>query len=234
MQVIHRSYIEWMDIGQILDASEDALAVGDPVGPAGFWRAVAAVKRDPDLVERFADRISVIDSEAFRQWVMITVPLWAGNLLAIGGTLVGFALIWWAYFLGGLLSGLIFLLGFGIILVTTHSLAHLLIGSLVGIKFLKWFVGSVTQPQPGVKIDYSTYLRTPPRSRAWMHASGAIVTKLIPFLLLGAAYGADVPGWVVVVLLGVGIGQIVTDLVWSTTSSDWKKFKREMEFAQGR
>jgi hypothetical protein len=65
-----------------------------------------------------------------------------------------------------------------------------------------------------------------------MHASGAIVTKLIPFLLLGAAYGADVSRWVVLVLLGVGIGQIVTDLLWSTTSADWKKFKREMEFAQ--
>ena len=234
MQVIYRSYIEWMEIDQILHASEDALAVGDPIGHTGFWRAVATVKGDPDLVERYADRISVIDAEAFRQWAMITVPLWAGNLLAIGGTFVGFALIWWAYFLGDLLAGLIFLLGFGIILVTTHSLTHLLVGSLVGINFLKWFVGSVTRPQPGVKIDYSTYLRTPPRSRAWMHASGAIVTKLMPFLLLGAAYGADVPRWVVLVLLGVGIGQIVTDLVWSTTSSDWKKFKREMEFAQTR
>jgi len=223
-----------MDIDQILDSSEDALAVGDQIGPTGFWGAVATVKGDPDLVERYADRISVIDAEAFRQWAMITVPLWAGNLLAIGGTFVGFALIWWAYFLGDLLSGLIFLLGFGIILVTTHSLAHLLVGSLVGMSFLSWFVGSVTRPQPGVKIDYSTYLRTPPRSRAWMHASGAIVTKLIPFLLLGAAYGANVPRWVMLVLLGVGIGQIVTDVVWSTTSSDWKKFKREMEFAQGR
>lgn len=223
-----------MEIDQILDASEDALTSGEPIGPTGFWRAVAAVKGDFDLVESYADRISVIDAEAFRQWAMITVPLWAGNLLAIGGTFVGFGLIWWAYFLGDLLSGLMFLLGFLIILTTTHGLAHLLVGTLVGMKFLEWFVGSVTQPQPGVKIDYSTYLRTPPRSRAWMHASGAIVTKLIPFLLLGAAYGADVPRWVVLVLLSVGIGQIVTDVVWSTTSSDWNKFKREMEFAQSR
>ena len=65
-----------------------------------------------------------------------------------------------------------------------------------------------------------------------MHASGALITKAIPFLLLGAAWGAEIPGWAVLVLLGVGVGQIITDIVWSTRSSDWKKFKREMAFAQ--
>jgi hypothetical protein len=65
-----------------------------------------------------------------------------------------------------------------------------------------------------------------------MHASGALVTKVLPFAFLGAALAADIPIWAVVVLVAVGIGQIVTDLLWSTKASDWKKFRREMGFAQ--
>jgi hypothetical protein len=65
-----------------------------------------------------------------------------------------------------------------------------------------------------------------------MHASGALVTKIVPFALLGAAFAADVPIWTVVVLIVVGIGQVLTDVIWSTKASDWKKFRREMGFAQ--
>ena len=34
----------------------------------GFWKAVAAVKRDPELVARFAKRIAVVDRAAFERW----------------------------------------------------------------------------------------------------------------------------------------------------------------------
>ena len=68
-------------------------------------------------------------------------------------------------------------------------------------------------------------------ARAWMHASGALVTKAIPFVLLGAAWGMEAPGWAWAVLLVVGIGQVATDLLWSTKSSDWKKFARERRYA---
>jgi hypothetical protein len=64
-----------------------------------------------------------------------------------------------------------------------------------------------------------------------MHASGAIVTKIVPFALIGAALAAAVPGWVVWLLVVVGIGQIITDVLWSTNASDWKKYRREMSFS---
>jgi hypothetical protein len=65
-----------------------------------------------------------------------------------------------------------------------------------------------------------------------MHASGAVVTKIVPFALIGAALAAAVPSWVIWVLLVVGFGQIATDVLWSTKASDWKKYLREMTFAQ--
>jgi hypothetical protein len=218
------------EITETLRLAEVAVKAGDPLGPTGFWKAVAAVKANPTLIEANADRIGVIDSIAFRNWALLTVPLWIGNLLTLGGALLGLALIAWSYSLDETPATIAFLLGFGAILVTTHSLGHLLVGTLLGIRFTRWFVGSIRRPQPGVKVDYATYLRVPARSRAWMHASGAIVTKIVPFALIGAALAANVPSWVVWVLAAVGIVQIVTDVLWSANASDWKKYKREVAF----
>ena len=219
-------------IDAILDAAEGAVEAGDPVRPSGFWKAVGEIKRRPDLVDSYADRVAVIDQRAFRLWALLVVPLWSGTALMVFGTAVGLALIWWAYFLTSGWAAIAFLTGVGVILVTTHGLAHLVVGRLVGIRFTNWFIGTWAMPQPGVKTDYSTYLRTPARARAWMHASGAIMTKAIPWLLLGAAFAADIPRWVPIVLVVVGLATLLTDILWSTSSSDWKKFKREMGFAQ--
>jgi hypothetical protein len=219
-------------VGPTLDDAERAVSAGLPVGPTGFWKAVDAVKRDPDLIEQYAGRIARIDRAAFKQWALIAVPIWLGNVLIIGATLVGLVLVGWTYYLEGTTSALVFLLGFGIILVTTHGLTHLAVGTLMGMRFTHWFVGKLAQPQPGVKLDYATYLRAPATSRAWMHASGAIVTKLMPFVFLGAAIAAGVPDWVVWALVVIGLVEIAIDVVWSTKKSDWKKFKREMEFGQ--
>jgi hypothetical protein len=100
-------------------------------------------------------------------------------------------------------------------------------------RFTHWFIGEITLPQPGVKVDYATYLVVPARRRAWMHASGAITSKLIPFLLLPAAVISGQPTWVVWSVAAFGLISIVTDVLWSTKVSDWKKFRREMDLASG-
>jgi len=224
--------MEVREIEAKLEAAEGAVAARSPLGPTGFWKAVSAVKRDPELVDRYADRIARIDRAALKAWAFVTVPLWLGNVLIIGGTLFGLVLVAWAYSLAGTSAALVFLFGFGVVLVTTHGLAHLVVGRLLGIRFTHWFIGTLSRPQPGVKTDYATYLRAAPASRAWMHASGAIFTKIVPFAMLGAAFAADLPIWAIVVLVVVGIAQIVIDVRWSTRASDWKKFRREMAFDQ--
>ncbi len=216
-----------------LARAEEAVEAGRGLEKTGFWSAVARVKENPELAERYADRMAEIDQRAFRNWVLLTVPLWLGTALMLACTALGLGLIWWAYALDGWGAVVAFYSGLGSLLVATHGLAHLLVGTMVGIGFTSWFIGSITRPQPGVKVDYASYLRTRPERRAWMHASGAIVTKLTPFALLGAAIAADLPIWAVWGVVGVGVLAIVTDILWSTQSSDWKRFRREMEFAQG-
>jgi hypothetical protein len=153
-----------------------------------------------------------------------------GTAAAVFGALVGAAFIVASEFVPSW-NGIVFMAGTGILVGTTHGLGHLVVGRIGGIRFTAWFIGR-GRPQPGVKTDYATYLRVTPRSRAWMHASGAIVTKAIPFLLIPAALLMPaIPTWVPIVLLALGIIQIVTDVVWSTRASDWAKYRREISYS---
>ncbi len=222
------------DIQRALAATERELDVGH--GPdlraLGFWRAVQAVKRDRALVERHATRIAAIDRQAFRRHVRLVFPVGLGIFLVSGGLVVDLVLLAVAPALERPWREIILLVGAAGLDVATHGLAHLVVGTLVGIRFTDWFLDVPKKPQPGFKIDYASYLRASPRQRAWMHASGAIVTKLTPFavILYALAIGAD--AWAIALLFAVGILQILSDLLFSVKSSDWKKFRREMRLAR--
>lgn len=220
-----------------------AAGVAPDLRNARFWTAVSAVKRNPELVDEFAERIGAIDSVAHASWARFIIPLRTGTFLAVLGSLVGAGIVVASISADLTLlfdvstipaeftNGFAFLVGTGVLIGSTHGLGHLVVGWAVGIRFTCWFVGR-GRPQPGVKTNYASYLRTPPRSRAWMHASGALTTKAIPFLLLPAAVVSNsIPNWVPVVLFVLGVVQIVTDAIWSTKASDWKKFSREMSYA---
>ena len=213
-----------------INAARRAVDAGGGLRGTGFWKLVGEIKRDSSL-DRYIDDVAEIDQKAFENWVFLKVPLFAGTALMIFGTLVGLFAIGLTYGATELWAGIWLIVGTGVLIVTTHGLAHLVVGAAVGIKFTSWFIGTIGRPQPGVKTDYASYLRTPSRSRAWMHASGAIVSKLVPFLMIGAGWAADAPVWSIVVLTAIGVIQIVTDILWSTTASDWKKFRREMKIA---
>ena len=219
------------EIERRLDAAERAVESGSGLSGTGFWKAVSAVKSDSSLVDAYRTRIADIDRAAFESWALVAIPVGIGTVAMVVGTLAGLGLVWAAYTASELWASLLLLAGTAITMVTTHGLAHLVFGGAVGMRFTHWFVGSIMRPQPGVKVDYATYLATPARSRAWMHAAGALVTKAIPFFALGPALVIGVPGWVTAILIVVGVIQIVTDIAWSTRASDWKKFRREMTYA---
>ena len=216
-----------------LEACEASMRAGERIDlkGTGFWKAVGAVKRNPAWVDAYADRIGTIDGAAFRA-AKQTFPMVAGTTVLIAGTLAGFGLILAAYYTDPPWNGLLLLAGMGAHLGTLHGLAHVAVGAAFGMRFTGWFFSGPFRIQPGVKTDYASYLRTPPRRRAWMHASGAIATKLVPFLALGAAWGSGVPGWTIAVILVLGVVMIITDVVFSRTQSDWKYYLREMRIAR--
>lgn len=222
------------DIETVLSTCERKLAAGESInlGTEGFWRAVGRVKRDPALIERHAERIGQIDRQAFEAWALRSFPIRLGEALLWLGTVISLAIVAAGYYVDEPWNGLLLLAGTGGLLITTHGLGHLIIGRLVGMRFTHWFIAELARPQPGVKTDYASYLRTPARKRAWMHASGALTTKAMPFLMLGAAAGMSAPFWSWIVLIGIGVVTIITDVTMSTKRSDWKKFNREMAIAR--
>jgi hypothetical protein len=221
------------EVESILTACETALASdGDTdLRVLGFWRVVRHAKLNAAAADSFGDRIARIDQLAFRRWAVVVVPLRMGTWLMLTASVVALGVIGAAYAAPDPWNGILLLAGTAALLVPTHGLGHLAVGTAVGIRFTHWFIGSITMPQPGVKIDYATYLKTPAARRALMHASGAVVTKLIPFLMLGAAWGMEAPAWAWWVLALVGIVTVVTDILWSGTASDWKRYKRERRLA---
>lgn len=242
-----------MNIEEALDRAEQALAAGGSVKGTGFWKAVDEVRRDAALAERHADRIGTIDRRAFELGVKLRLPAWAGIAALAAASAFGvFVLVLAARAAARVTSSrwlepaqgidayhwpafvpIAFFVGFGALLVGTHSLAHWIVGRLVGMRFTHVFVAG-RPPEPGVKIDYSTYLRTSPKARAVMHASGAVVSKFVPFVALPVAlsFYASWP-WVTWVLLVIAAVQIVTDILYSTKVSDWKKVLRELRAARG-
>jgi hypothetical protein len=221
-------------IGVELARIEAAVAVGDTdLSTLGFWRLVAEVKRDPVLIGAHADTIGRIDTAAFRARVRVRVPVWVGNALLLLGVVVGAAAIVVAARTEDVVAGLALLAAAGIWALSVHSPTHWFVGWLAGIRFTDYFLGGPVPPRPGLKTDYATYLRAEPSMRAWFHASGAIATKIAPFVALALAPVTNAPAWAVWATAGFGVLQIVTDLRFSTKTGDWKKFRRERAVAAG-
>jgi hypothetical protein len=228
-------------LGTELDRIEAAVDAGDTdLRRLGFWRVVALIKRDDELVERYADQVGRIDGKAFRAHMKLHVPVWAGITLMLLAVGVGMTAVVLAVREGAssepdeVTAGVALVVAGGAWAAGLHSLVHFLVGRAVGIRFTDLLVAIPPPPLPGLKTDYATYLRTSPVARAWMHASGAIATKLAPFLALAFAPAAKAPGWSVVVLVGFGVFQILTDVLFSTRASDWKKVRRELAVAKAR
>jgi hypothetical protein len=216
------------------------------LGRLGFWRLVGQVKSDPRLAAHWADVVGRIDRAAFEQRKRIRLPVWLGNVVLFGATIALAALVAVAMALAeGIdrprpeLAGILLIVAAGGLSATVHGLGHWVAGRLGGIGFVAWFLDGPFRIQPGLKIDYASYLRTEARSRATMHAAGALASKAAPFAVFAPAYiqharaGWELlPEWSLWALLGLGVLQIVTDVVWSRKKSDWKKVRRELRLAQ--
>ena len=212
----------------------------------GFWRLVRQVKLEPRLAEHWADVVGRIDRKAFERSVRPRLPVWVGNsiLLLVSAVLIAALLV--AIGLGRdasgagdqVLPGLIAVAAAIGLSINLHDLSHWLVGRMVGLRFSAYFIKKPLL-QPGLKIDYASYLRTAPGARAWMHASGAIVSKVAPFAVFAAVYlphraaGYDLfPSWSLWAILGFGVLQIFTDILFSTKKSDWKRVRRELRIGR--
>jgi hypothetical protein len=222
---------------------EREVEAGNPhLGELGFWRLVRRVKLEPGLARHWAEDVGRIDRIAFERWVRPRFPVWLGNAILLGASAILIASVPVAVALARdaaepepVLPGLMIVAAAGGLSGSLHDLAHWLVGRMVGLRFTWYFFDGPLRIQPGIKVDYASYLRASPGARAWMHASGALVSKAAPFAVFAAAYlphraaGYDLfPSWSMWAVLAIGVGQLVSDLLFSTRKSDWKKVRREL------
>ncbi|MDP9343242.1 MAG: hypothetical protein M3Q23_14355 [Actinomycetota bacterium] len=212
---------------------EAAVDAGDTdLSALGFWRLVRQVKQEPTLATDWAEQVGRIDRKAFEQRVRPRFPVWFGNSVLAAGVAAGtgaIAVSVWAS--SPVVAGLALVASAGILSVSVHDLGHWAVGRRHGIRFLSYFLDGPFRIQPGIKTDYATYLRARPESRAAMHAAGAIASKVAPFVSLACWPLSNAPAWAAWATLGIGVVQVVTDVVWSTKKSDWKKVRRERRLA---
>lgn len=213
---------------------ETAVDAGDTdLSRLGFWRLLRRVKADPMLSEHWADQAGRIDRKAFEARVRPRFPVWVGNLVLAVETLLGAGAVVIALRTGNpTLAGLALVAAAVAWCVSLHDLAHWAAGRLAGIRFVAYYLGGPFPRRPGLKIDYATYLRASPGARAWMHASGALATKAAPFVALAFWWATEAPAWVAGAVAALGVLLIVTDVLFSTKTSDWKRVKRERRIAR--
>jgi len=222
-----------LDMRTALDLIEAEVAIGrTDLAALGFWRLVAAIKRDAVFVIELADQVARIDRAAFRARVRARVPVWLGTATLIGLALVGVVAIVLASVWDGLMAGIALLVAGGAWSVGVHGPAHQAYAWFAGIGITDYFLGGPSPPRPGVKVDYASYLRTDASRRAWFHASGAVATKVAPFVAVALAPLTNAPGWAVIVMAAYGVLQIVTDVAFSTRTGDWKRYRRERAIAR--
>jgi hypothetical protein len=199
----------------------------------GFWRLLAKVKADPVLAHHWAEQAGRIDRKVFEARALVRVPVWVGNAVLLAGALVGAVAVAIA-----LTTDSEELAGWALLFAaldwsaTFHAPTHWLVGRMIGIGFVAYHLPKLVPPFPGLKIDYATYLRVAPEARAWMHASGAIASKIAPLLALALWPASGAPGWAAWAIAGYEVLIIGTDVFISTRTSDWKRFRREMRIAR--
>jgi hypothetical protein len=214
---------------------EAAVDAGETdLGALGFWRLVGKIKADPVLAGHWADVAGRIDRAAFAARVRLRVPIWAGHGLLLAGTAAGAAAVGVAITTTSpTVAGLALLFAGGAWSLSVHDLAHWLVGRATGIRFSWYFLSTRPfPPRPGLKTEYATYLRAAPIRRVWMHASGAIATKLAPFVALAFWPASVAPPWAAWGLVALGALEITTDALFSVRSGDWKKVRRELRVAR--
>ncbi len=144
-------------------------------------------------------------------------PFWArmsigaGNLLQVGGLVIGVAIL---YADGGITAGagiriLLMLIGWFMIYICCHALAHWLVGRLVGIEFRGYGLRGTDHPEnypPGLRQLMSllptftvltrkeSMLKAKPVAKALMFSAGESSTAICSTVAAWFAWNLGIPG----------------------------------------
>ncbi len=185
-----------------------------------FQSVLNKVKSDRINDDVLLRQIESISLERFDKKVSLTLPVAAGNLLELLGTMA-------AIILPYMLNSDIFIYASALILMATlHPVSHYAAGWLCGIGFTHYYLNGPARIEPTLRINYYSYLKASGGKRAFMHASGVIGTLAAPLIvgLIALDKGAVGAAWNIFYFF---LLLIIFELLTSTKIGDLMKAKRE-------
>jgi len=175
------------------------------------------------------------------------INLWVGNTIEVTGTIIGFILLFSLSFITDILvKFLVIIISWMCFWYFPHCLAHFIVGRILGIRFLCYFVGRsslikmrlplVTSilgvvPVLGIKIDKTSTLNISRNKVAIMYASGVLASMLCP--LIPFIYSLIYLEYIITVFIGViTIGNIIFTIYFSSKVGDFSKAVRILHQAR--
>lgn len=116
----------------------------------------------------------------------------------------------------------------------SHDLTHHIVGILGGIRFQYYFLGrsAITKlklplissamervPVLVLKLDKDSMSKASPRAKRWMHASGAISSLVLPWIIVASIFSIK-PFWVGVLFTLLMLGNNIFTLYFSPKTGD--------------
>jgi len=177
------------ELERVLEKVEEELEKGDHEAAvkAGFWKAVAAVKHEPKLVEVYGGRIGELDRRLFESKAGVRLSYRLGTALELAGVLLGVILLYLGVTSTGVLSTASYILSALLLMTALHPIAHSIAGVLTGIRFHFYFLNGPMLIEPTLKMDYASYLHASPRQRSLLHLAGAVNSVAVTFLVFVVA-----------------------------------------------
>ena len=115
-----------------------------------------------------------------------------------------------------------------------HDLTHHIVGRLGGIKFQYYFLGRSAirklrlplvsrvmerVPVLVLKVDRGSFAKASPRARRWMHASGALASMILPWIIVPSSFMIG-PLWIGTLFTMLVVGNILFTLYFSPKTGD--------------
>jgi len=176
-------------VSEIIEKVEKQISKGNftSAKELGFWKVVSAAKKDNVIAEKYAQSIGKIDKRIFESKTGVKLDYKTGTLLELALTIIGFILLYLGSLSNDIMSTILYTASALILMTSLHPISHIIAGYPAGIGFHFYFLNGPLRIEPTLKVDYATYIRASPRSRALFHLAGAINSVLITFLVLFVA-----------------------------------------------
>ncbi|MBI4132570.1 MAG: hypothetical protein HY473_00515 [Candidatus Sungbacteria bacterium] len=176
---------------------------------ADFFELIRAFKNSPELLRSHAKSLGELNREIF---------LASHRVFPVGWGALAEILILVVSIAAGLAAilakepALIVIAQIGTV-IALHPLLHLLAGTLMGIRFLGFYLNGPLRIEPGVKVDYETFLLRTGRRRALFFLAGiaGTFTGAFGWLLIGYFY--SLPALYVNILLAISLLLFISEFI---------------------